>query len=54
MTGVTGDASVHGLRFEGENYGDINANARTAGQTVNYSLTSDFAGSNIQSKAILN
>ena len=50
VTGVTGDASVHGLRFEGENYGDINANARTTGQTVNYNLTSDFAGSNIQLK----
>jgi translocation and assembly module TamB len=48
LTGVTGDASAHGLRFVGENYGDINASARTSGQTVTYNLTSDFAGSNIQ------
>ena len=48
LTGVTGDASAHGLRFEGENYGDVSANARTSGQTVTYNLTSNFAGSNIQ------
>ncbi len=46
-TGVTGDASAKGLRFEGQNYGDFNATARTNAQTVNYNVTSDFAGSNI-------
>jgi len=50
LTAVAGDASVRGLRFEGEDFGDINANARTSGQTVSYNVTSDFAGSNIQAK----
>lgn len=50
LIGVTGDVSVRGLRFEGENYGDITADARTAGQTVSYNVTSDFAGASIQAK----
>jgi translocation and assembly module TamB len=48
FTGFTGDASVHGIQFDGENYGDINASARTSGKTITYNLTSDFAGSNIR------
>ena len=47
LTNVTADASANGLRFEGQNYGDLNATARTSGQTVTYNVTSDFAGSNI-------
>src|SRR5437868_5571793 len=46
LTQVTADASIRGLRSEGQNYGDATVNARTSGQTVNYNLTSNFAGSN--------
>jgi len=48
LTQLTADASVRGLRSEGQNYGDLTVNARTSGQTVSYNLTSDFAGSNIR------
>jgi translocation and assembly module TamB len=48
LASVTGDAAAHGLRFEGENYGDITASARTTGQTATYNINSNFAGSNIQ------
>ena len=48
VVNVNADASAKGLRFEGENYGDFNATARTNGQTVAYNVTSDFAGSNIK------
>lgn len=47
LTAVSGNVSARGLQFEGENYGDVNATARTSGQTVSYNLTSNFAGSNI-------
>jgi len=47
-TSVNLDASARGLRFEGQNYGNLNATARTKGQTVNYNASSDFAGSNIR------
>jgi translocation and assembly module TamB len=47
LASVNADASARGLRFQGQNYGDFNATARTKGQTVNYNVTSDFAGSNI-------
>lgn len=47
LSAVNADASAHGLRFEGQNYGDFNATARTSGQTVSYNVTSDFAGSNV-------
>jgi translocation and assembly module TamB len=48
LTSVTGDAAAHGLRFEGENYGDITASARTTAQAATYNINSNFAGSNIQ------
>ena len=48
LTSVNGNASVRGLQLEGQNYGDLTANATTSGQSVNYSLTSNFAGSNIK------
>jgi translocation and assembly module TamB len=44
---VTADVSARGLRVEGQNYGDLTANARTSQKTVQYMLTSDFAGSAI-------
>jgi len=48
LTSVDGTASVRGLQSEGQNYGDLTANAATSGQSVNYNLASDFAGSNIK------
>ncbi len=47
LTSLNGNASVHGLQFHGQNYGDLTADANTSGQSVNYNLTSNFAGSNI-------
>ena len=47
LTSVNGNASVRGLQSEGQSYGDLTAAAKTSGQSVNYSLTSNFAGSNI-------
>ncbi|HEX5230560.1 MAG TPA: translocation/assembly module TamB domain-containing protein [Bryobacteraceae bacterium] len=48
LTSVNGNASVRGLQWQGQNYGDLTANASTAGRSVNYNLTSNFAGSNIR------
>lgn len=48
LASVNGDASARSVRFEGENYGDFNATARTSGSTVSYNVTSDFAGSNVR------
>jgi translocation and assembly module TamB len=48
LTSVNGNASVRGLQWEGQNYGDLTAAATTSGQAVNYNLTSNFAGSNIK------
>ena len=48
LTAVNGDVSAHGLRFQGEDYGDLNATARTTGQALQYRLTSNFAGSSVQ------
>jgi translocation and assembly module TamB len=45
---VNGDVSARGVRFEGQDYGDLTANARTSGSSVTYQLTSDFAGSNLR------
>jgi translocation and assembly module TamB len=47
VTRVNGDASVRGLRADGQNYGDLTATARTTGNTVDYRVNSDFAGSAI-------
>lgn len=48
VTALNGDFSARGIQFEGRSYGDANATARTNGQTVQYQLTSDFAGSNVR------
>jgi translocation and assembly module TamB len=48
LTSVSGNASARGLEWRGQNYGDLTADATTSGQAVNYNLTSNFAGSNIQ------
>ncbi len=47
LTSVNGKASVRGFQSEGQNYGDLTATASTGGQSVNYNVTSNFAGSNI-------
>ena len=49
-TNASGDVSARNLRFEGQNYGDLTATARTRQQTVYYDLTSDFAGSKVSVK----
>ena len=48
LTSVNADASAENLRFDNQSYGDVNARARTAGQTVNYDVTSDLAGSDVK------
>jgi autotransporter translocation and assembly factor TamB len=48
LASVNGEASVHGLITAGQNYGDLTASARTAGNTVSYRVDSDFAKSSIQ------
>jgi translocation and assembly module TamB len=48
ITNVAADVSARGVRFEGQNYGDLTAKATTTGGTVAYNLTSDFAGSQIR------
>jgi translocation and assembly module TamB len=48
LSSVNADASARGLRFEGQPYGDFNAKAWTTGQTVNYDVASNFAGSDIK------
>lgn len=45
---VTANASGRALRFEGEDYGDVQAKASTSGQTVAWNFNSDFAGSSIR------
>ncbi len=48
LTKIAVDTSVRGLYADGQNYGDLTANARTSRNTVNYDVTSDFAGSNVK------
>ncbi len=48
LASVNGNASVRGLKWRGQNYGDLTANAATRAGSVNYSLVSNFAGSNIR------
>lgn len=47
-SGVNADISARGVRVEGQNYGDLTVSARTSGQTVNYNISSDFAGSHVR------
>jgi translocation and assembly module TamB len=48
LTSINGQAGARNLRFDGENYGDFQAKASTSGQTVNYDVASNFAGSAIK------
>ncbi len=45
---VQADASVHGLHYQGQPYGDLQTKVDTAGTTATISLSSDFAGSNVR------
>jgi translocation and assembly module TamB len=47
LTSINGNAMVRGFQSEGRSYGDLTATATTSGQTVNYDVTSNFAGSNL-------
>ncbi|HEY7389643.1 MAG TPA: translocation/assembly module TamB domain-containing protein, partial [Bryobacteraceae bacterium] len=40
--------AARGLRLEGRSLGDFNATARTAGNAIQYNVSSDFAGSTIR------
>ncbi len=48
LTEVNGNVSARGIDFGGSKYGDLSATARTSGQAVQYQLTSNFSGSNVQ------
>jgi translocation and assembly module TamB len=48
LSSVNADAAARNLRFDGQSYGDVNAKASTTGQTVNYDVNSNFAGSDIK------
>jgi translocation and assembly module TamB len=48
LTSVNGNIAARDLRFDGQTYGDFTARASTTGQTVNYDVASNFAGSNIK------
>jgi len=45
---INGNISARGLQADGQNYGDLTASAVTNGQVVNYTVNSDFAGSNLR------
>ncbi|HWC00867.1 MAG TPA: translocation/assembly module TamB domain-containing protein [Bryobacteraceae bacterium] len=48
LSSANADASARNLLFDGQNFGDFTATARTSGQTVRYEAASNFAGSNIR------
>src|SRR5581483_3563747 len=48
VSNVNADLSARGLRVENQDAGTLTATARTANGTVNYNLSSNFAGSNIR------
>lgn len=45
LSSVAGDISAKNVVVDGQNYGNLTGSARTSGQTVSYTLSSDFAGS---------
>ena len=47
LTALNANAAVRGLEMEGKRLGDLTATAATAGQTIQYNVNSDFAGSTI-------
>jgi translocation and assembly module TamB len=48
LTNLQADLTARGLKLNDETLGDLTANATTSGQTVNYVVSSDFAGSQIK------
>lgn len=48
LSNISADLSARGLRVQNQSAGDLMARARTVNGAVNYNLTSNFAGSNIQ------
>jgi translocation and assembly module TamB len=48
LTAVNGSASLHSLRVQGQNYGDLTAGAHTSGSTVTYQADSNFSGSAVR------
>ena len=47
VSNISADLSARKLRVQNQDAGNLTASARTANGTVNYNLTSNFAGSNI-------
>jgi len=47
VSNIAADLSARGLRVQNQDAGDLTATARTVSGTVNYNVTSNFAGSNI-------
>jgi translocation and assembly module TamB len=48
LTAINADASVRGLRLDGQSYGDATLKAATSGSAVRYDLISNFAGSDVR------
>jgi translocation and assembly module TamB len=48
LTALNANAGVRGMEMEGKRLGDLTVTASTAGQSVQYNVTSDFAGSTIR------
>ena len=48
IANINADVNAHGIQYEGQNYGDFTATARTSGSVVDYRINSDFAGSTIR------
>lgn len=48
VANISADLSARGLRVQHQDAGNLTATARTVNGTVNYGVTSDFAGSNIR------
>ena len=48
LSNITADINARGIQYEGQNYGDFTATARTSGSVVDYRVNSDFAGSTIR------
>ena len=48
VSNVSADLTARGLRVQNQNAGDLTATAGTANGSVNYNVTSDFAGSSIR------
>jgi translocation and assembly module TamB len=52
LSNIQADATARAVRFEGQQYGDLQAHARTSGQSATLDATSNFAGSNLRVHAV--